>query len=168
MAYRSKRKGNAYERKVARELSTWMFGDKHVLKRKSDSGMIKENWCGDVFPESQLPEEWERKFPFLIECKSGYKEHSPTFWKYSILENWFIKAYEESLINNQHIVFLICQFKNKRGLLITNNMLDVNKILFTVSFPLIINDELKYCYVYLYHELLRLDFFDLFDLKDFK
>src|SRR6056297_1498981 len=167
MAYTSKSKGNAYERKVAKELSIWMFNDQHLLKRKSDSGMIKENYCGDVFPEGQLPVNWKGVFPFLIECKSGYPQHHPTFWKYKMVEKWFNKAYKESLINKQSIIFLICQFKNQRALLITNELLDMNNILFNVAFPIVneIEEDVKYGYVYNYNELLKLDFYKIFDLN---
>jgi len=167
MAYTSKSKGNAYERKVAKELSIWMFNDKHLLKRKSDSGMVKDNYCGDVYPEGQLPLNWKGSFPFLIECKSGYPQHHPTFWKYKMVEKWFNKAYKESLINKQSIIFLICQFKNQRALLITNELLDMNNILFNVAFPIVneIEEDVKYGYVYNYNELLKLDFYKIFDLN---
>ena len=165
MAYTSKSKGNAFERKVAKELSFWIFKDEHLLKRKSDSGMMKQNYCGDIFPEGQLPREWNGVFPFLVECKSGYSQHCPTFWKYGKVEEWFNKSYKESLLNKQSILFLICQFKNQRALFITNELLDMNKILFNVAFPARINGDIHYGYTYMYNKVLRMNFHELFDLK---
>jgi len=161
-----KRKGGSYERKVAKELAFWMFNDPNFLKRHSSSGMDKSVWCGDIVPMKQLPDElWKRHFPFLIETKTGYDSHSPTFWRYTQIINWYNKAYTEGLINNQPIIFLICQFKNKQPLLITNYMIDLNKLLFNVVIPIERNGELNYVYVYPFKPILEKNFYDLIDLN---
>lgn len=162
-----KNKGNAYERKIAKELSFWMFDDKDFLKRHASSGMDKSVWCGDIVPAKQLPDEkWNRHFPFLIECKSGYVQHQPTFWRYSKVSEWFKKAHLEGLINNQPITLLTCQFKNQRPLLITNYLIDPDKLLFNVAIPISINGSVHYCYVYFFNDLLKYDFYDLFETNE--
>lgn len=161
-----KQKGNTYERKVARELAFWMFNDSDFLKRHGSSGTDKSVWCGDVIPMKQLPDDlWKRHFPFLIETKTGYEQHSPTFWKFTQITNWFKKAYIEGLINNQPIIFLICQFKNKQALLITNYLIDLNKLQFNVMFPIEMNGDLNYGYVYPFKSILEKNFYELFDLN---
>lgn len=153
---KGKSKGNSFERKVAKELSLWMFNDKDVLRRHPDSGASKQCWTGDVIPLKQLPEIWKGKFPFHIECKSGYPQHLPTFWSYAKVSTWFSKALLEGYLNNQTIVFLICQFLNKSALLITNTQLPFR--LLNVVFPCIINNEQHWGYVYNYKDILELDF----------
>lgn len=162
-----KNKGNAYERKIAKELSIWMFEDKDFLKRHASSGMDKSVWCGDVVPVKQLPINiWNQQFPFLIECKSGYSQHHPTFWKYGKISKWFKKAYLESQINKQVITFLICQFKNQRPLLITNYLINVNKLLFNVAVPIVDESKIHYTYVYFFNDILTYDFYELFNMDN--
>jgi len=161
-----KNKGNAYERKIAKDLSIWMFEDKDFLKRHASSGMDKSVWCGDVVPVKQLPESWKRSFSFLIECKTGYIKNKPTFWRYSKVSEWFKKAYLEGQINNQNIIFLICQFKNQQSLLITNYLIDINKLLFNVAIPVIIEENIHYAYVYFFNEVLNNDFYNLFNFDN--
>lgn len=161
-----KQKGNSYERKVAKELSFWMFEDTDFLKRHATSGMDKSVWCGDVVPVKQLPDTWKRHFPFLIEAKSGYPQHFPTFWKYGKVSEWFKKSYLEGQINNQPVTLLICQFKNQRALLITNYLIDIDKLLFNVVIPICINGNVHYGYVYLFNDILKYDFYELFNIKE--
>lgn len=166
----SKPRGNSYERKAARELATWMFGDSDFLKRHSTSGMDKSVWCGDIVPVKQLPTEWKRQFPIFIETKTGYETHIPTFWKYTQILKWFKKAHEESVINNQPIIFLICQFKHKQPLLITNECVPPNLYQFNVAIPTVSvlpNIKTKYAYVYLFKKLQELNFYDCFDIQKF-
>jgi hypothetical protein len=166
MAVNSKNKGGTYERKVARELAFWMFNDQDFLKRHATSGMDKSVWCGDITPMKQLPDNpWKRHFPFLIEAKSGYPQHSPTFWKHTQVDTWFKKAYIEGLINNQPVIFLICQFKNKPALIITNYLIDINSIHFDVAFPIEMNGTINYVYSYIFKKLLKKDFYSLFNME---
>jgi hypothetical protein len=167
MSVNQKQKGGTYERKVAKELAFWMFNDQDFLKRHATSGMDKSVWCGYITPMKQLPDNpWKRHFPFLIETKTGYVQFSPTFWKYNQINIWFKKAYQEGLINNQNIIFLICQFKNKSQLLITNHMIDVNILLFNVVIPIEINGIIHYGYVYILKHLLEKNFYELFNLEE--
>lgn len=171
MAVQGKQKGNAYERKVAKELSQWMFNDDNLLRRKGDSGSIKVNVCGDVFPEGQLPPNWKGIFPFMVECKSGYVSEKPNFWKHGQVLKWFLKAIEESKINNQLIIFLICQFKNQQPLLFTNHFFEYydendNKILKpTLALPIFDGDKFIYwAYCYFYKHLFEYNFDNLINI----
>ena len=149
----SKQKGNTFERKIAKELSIWMFNNKNILRRHPTSGFEKCIWTGDVVPLAQLPDEWNNKWPIHIECKSGYKNDTPDFWNYKRIITWFDKAKKESLINNQNIIYLICQFKHRQALLITN------KIIENIPYKLVILDnEYEFLYVYMYNELLNTNF----------
>lgn len=155
----SKRKGGKMERDTAKSLSVWMFEDEHVLKREPTSGAIKYNYCGDIYPQKQI--NWSN-FPFLIECKTGYQEHSPTFWKYSKSIEWFNKASVESRQHNQWIIFLICQFKNKPTLLFTNYQIDLHRIIPNVIIPNQINGQINWINVYNFKDMLKLGFPDIF------
>lgn len=163
---KAKAKGNSYERKVAKELSFWIFEDQDVLKRHPTSGADKCIWCGDIVPLKQLPLEWNAQFPFMIETKSGYEQHSPTFWRYGKIEEWVKKAYIEGINHNQTILFLICQFKNKSPLLITNYCINIDTLLFNVVFPVRLNGNIFYAYVYNFKDVLKLSFCDLFNIGE--
>lgn len=158
MAVNSKQKGGAFERKIAKELSLWFFEDEDVLKRSPTSGADKCIWNGDIVPMKQLPDTWEKQFPFIIECKTGYEQFYPTFWNYNKIIEWFQKAYKESIDHDQHNVFLICQFKNRPALCITNIFIDLTVIYPNVIIP--IHSEVLNCwlYVYDYKTLLTLNF----------
>lgn len=154
-----KRKGNKMERDVAKLLSIWMFNSEHVLKREPTSGASKFNYCGDVYPQQQI--DWSN-FPFLIETKTGYEQHTPTFWQYTKTLEWFNKASVEGRQHNQWIIFLICQFKNRSALLFTDYHLDLEKIVPTAIIPNQINGEIQWIYVYTLKEVIKLNFLDLF------
>jgi len=159
-----KQKGNKMERDTAKALSIWIFNDEHVLKREPTSGACKNNYCGDIFPMKQI--EWIN-FPFLIETKSGYEQHIPTLWQYNKVINWYNKAINESKQHNQHIILLICQFKNKSTILFTNYQIDIKYILPMSIIPNQINGEIHWINVYLFKELLKLNFNDIF-INDIK
>ena len=162
----NKRKGSGYERKVAKQLAIWMFNDPDFIKRHPSSGADKSIWGGDVVPMKQIPSElWKRHFPFVIECKTGYPTHSPDFWRHTQVDTWFKKAYEEGQINNQPIVLLICQFKHKQALFMTNHMIDVDKAMFDVAFPVQMNGNTHYVYSYIFNELLKKNFHTLFSIE---
>lgn len=160
-----KEKGNREERKQAKNISQWMFnGDKDVLKRVSDSGALEQSWSGDITPVKQLPSEWNRKWPFIMEIKSGYKEHYPDFWKYGKLINWVKKIYKESKTHNQNIILLITQFHNRPALITTNYC--TNSLPFNVSFPIILDGSWNYMYTYRLIDMMKLNFKDVFDLPN--
>lgn len=169
MGGKNKRKGGAYERKVAAELSLWMFSDKDVLKRHPSSGADKCIWTGDIVPLKQLPTSWNKFFPFMIETKIGYELDKPTFWKHTRVLNWFIKAYNEGLLHKQHNIFLICQFKSMQPLLFTNILLDNTLIDMVLTLPIkLTNGSYLWVYTYLYKDMLNIEFAKLFDINDNK
>jgi hypothetical protein len=161
MTVQGKAKGNSYERKVAKELSLWIFDDPHMLKREPSSGAQKHSYTGDLMPYKQIP--WKR-WPIHIETKSGYSQFTPTFFNYSKIEEWFTKAYFESKTHNQNLIFLICQFLNKYSLLITDTCIPC--ILFKVAIPICINGSVIYTYVYKYKDVLQKKFEDCFKLEN--
>lgn len=154
-----KKKGGKMERDTAKALSSWMFGDEHVLKREPTSGAIKHAYCGDVFPMKQ--HNWSH-FPFLIETKTGYENHSPTLSQYTKVTEWFNKSIIESKQHNQYIIFLIWQIKNKQALLFTNFQLALDKIVPVSIIPNQINGDINWIQVYLFKDILKLNFMELF------
>jgi hypothetical protein len=154
-----KSKGNKMERDTAKELSYWMFDDEHTLKREPTSGACKYNYCGDIFPMKQI--NWEH-FPFLIETKTGYEQHSPTLWKYQKVLDWFNKSLQESHQHNQWIIFLICQFKNKPKHLFTNYQLNLEQIIPCSIIPNQTNNQLIWIYIYSFKNILEIEFLNLF------
>jgi len=162
-----KEKGNREERKQAKQLSLWMFNDPDVLKRHSTSGADKSVYVGDIVPIKQLSLFNWKKFKFMIEVKSGYRSHIPNFWSYEKVADWYRKARIESRDTDQNILFLICQFKNKQALLITNQCLE--KIMFNVCIPVNMkNGEVEYAFVYTLNDVLKWNFQDLFENIDYK
>jgi hypothetical protein len=160
-----KEKGNREERKQAKNISKWMFnGDPDVLKRVSDSGALEQSWSGDITPVKQLPPEWNRKWPFLMEIKSGYSKHCPDFWKYGKLLSWIRKSHKESETHNQKIILLITQFHNRPALITTNYC--SNALAFNVSFPIILNGCWNYMYTYRLIDMTKLNFKEVFDLPN--
>ncbi|MFW6247234.1 MAG: hypothetical protein ACOC22_03635, partial [bacterium] len=109
-----------------------------------------------------LPENWNNIFPFMIETKTGYKQNYPNFWSYNTVKKWMEKAREEGKINNQNIVLLICQFKNKKAFFITNEILNLNIIFFNVCFPYQTKNHIEWGYVYFLNDILSLKFEDVF------
>ncbi len=158
-----KEKGNREERKQAKQLSTWMFNDKDVLKRQSDSGALELIWSGDVVPLKQMPLEWKTQFPFLIEVKSGYPKDLPSFWAYNKLSKWVQKSYIESKTHNQFIVMVITQFKSRPALISMNYAIDI--LPYKVIFPVECEDKWLHMHVYNLKELLDIPFKTAFDFN---
>jgi len=154
-----KAKGNRMERDTAKTLSMWMFDEEHTLKREPTSGAIKHNYCGDIFPMAQI--NWSN-FPFLIETKTGYEQHTPSFWQYTKVIEWFNKSTIEGKQHNQWIVFLICQFKNKSALLFTNYNLELKEIVPVAVIPNQTNGDINWIYTYIFKDVIKLNFLDLF------
>lgn len=160
----NKRVGTAFENKVAKELSKWMFGDPTYLKRNSGEGAQKHIWCGDIIPVKNIPFDWN----FYVECKKGYPSHSPNFWRYTKLKEWFVKAYIESKMHDQYNILIVTKFKNRKKTLLTTNVM-LDGIMYQVNFPIWV-DELQegiFAYVYFYDEILSYDFNEIFN-KNFK
>lgn len=143
---RSKRKGNNFENKIAKELGLWMFNDQHMLGRDITSGGKKVAWIGDIIPQKQLPPECNDLFPFYIECKNGYGNKIPTFFNYDIIKKWLDKC-EKDKNEQQNIIFLIVQFKNmKTILLVSNKEFFIGAETWFLSFKH--NDKIYYIYDY--------------------
>lgn len=164
MAIQGKPKGNSYERKIAKNLSFWMFNDKHILKRDTTSGANKDIWTGDIIPHGQLPDIWNKRWIFAIETKTGYVQHKPSFWNYTQVHTWACKLKQETMVYDQFIMYLICQFKNMQPLLFTNYLL--NSIWYNVSFPIHYNGNSENMYCYKFNEVLKLGFHDLYDISE--
>ena len=164
---KNKSKGNRFENATAKLLSKWMFnGDLSILGRHLTSGAIKTAWIGDIVPIKQLPNNF-KSFPFLIECKHGYKNNIPTFISYTQIQKWLIKSLKESeLSKEQKIIWLIAKFNYQKTILITNYLIDIKLILFTVAIPVIYNNKLIYFYCYILNDLMKYNFFKLFFNKE--
>jgi hypothetical protein len=159
-----KEKGNREERKQARQLSLWMFGDKDVLKRPSDSGALEIIWSGDIVPMKQMPDEWNKRWPFMVEVKTGYKNHLPDFWAYGHLTKWVKKAYKESKTHNQNVVMLLTQFHRKTALISVNRCLSC--LPYEVAYPVECEDIWLHMYVYRLKDLLAIPFKQVFNFEE--
>lgn len=68
----SKRKGNAWERKVASDLSRWFYGDPNYLIRNLNSGAMATIRGGGVVPGGDIVQVKldVPAFPYSVECKA--------------------------------------------------------------------------------------------------
>ena len=123
MATKSKAKGNAFEIKLSKELSQWMFNDPNILWRDSTSGGRKVIYNGDIIPAQVDKFPWST-WPFIIEAKHGYKEFIPTLMNQNKVRYWLTKLMDE-LTPSQYIPILIAKFHNQSSILITTIPLNV-------------------------------------------
>lgn len=151
---KSKRKGNSFENKIAKELGIWIFGDKHMLCRHATSGAIKSAWLGDIVPQKQLPEQW-KSWPFYIECKSGYTNQVCTFNNQTIVRMWIDKCLKD-LNGLSKIILLIVNFKGYSSLFITNY-----KLLNIVPMLILIHNDKLYN-IYEFKNVTSLNFLESF------
>ena len=156
----SKAKGNSFENRVAKELGIWMFNDKDMLNRHLTSGAQKSVWVGDIVPQKQLPIHFNNgHFPFLIECKNGYKSNIPNLNNQTIVRQWLTKAKLEATAN-QNVIYLITSFHAYSPLLFTD-------VPFNITSGLILNHihngDVTPFYVYEYRKLLEHQFFSLYE-----
>jgi len=118
-----KAKGNAFERDIAKKLSKWMYVDEYILGRDPTSGARGtvlgkgQVFCGDIIPVKQLPLEWKGQFPFLFECKTGYKALMPNLNQQNIIHKWINKLVTER-VNEQQTPILIVRFLRQKPLMI--------------------------------------------------
>lgn len=162
MAKKGKQIGNAEERKIAKILSEWFFSDPNVLKRSADSGASKIPYYGDIVPVKQLIDFWPHSWPFMVEIKTGYAEHLPTFYNHTKVMTWINKAYKESQSSNQPIMMLITRFKHKRPLLFTNYYIQTQP--FDLIVPLYLNDLICPIYVYKFYDITQYRYDYIFDM----
>ena len=72
----SRRKGHTFERRVCADLRTWLGREWVVQRNLDDDQTGARGRAGDVLV-SGGPHRW----PFAIECKTGYGLRSSHFWK---------------------------------------------------------------------------------------
>jgi hypothetical protein len=165
----NKAKGSSYENKVAKELGMWMFNDKNMLSRHLTSGAQKSVYIGDIVPQKRLPDTFNNGiWPFVIECKNGYKNLTPNLNNQNIVRKWLNKSYIE-MINNeftfQKVIYLITSFHGYSPLLFTDIMFSP----FVVTADLIINVKIDDTslvipfYIYKYRELLEIEFSKVYE-----
>lgn len=163
MKTNSKTLGGSFERKIAKELSLWIYNDKDVLKREPTSGATKDIYVGDIYPAKQLKPD-QQEWIFLVECKSGYSNMTPTLLNYKIIENWYLKSLKETkLSKKQKIILLIANFKNRKGILLcTNNELNICcKCILCIKN----NQDYEWVFCYDYKDTLEYNFKDVFGGK---
>ena len=157
---KSKRKGSAFENKVAKELGHWMFDDKYMLCRHATSGAIKSAWLGDIVPQKQLPLNW-KQWPFYIECKSGYSNQICTFNNQNIVRLWIDKCYKD-LNGVNKIILLIVNFKSYSPIFITAfNLKNICPML------ILVHNNIHYN-IYEFKEVLKLNFLTCFGWSNSK
>lgn len=150
---RGKQKGNAFERKIAKVLSTWIFKDDNILWRDSTSGGRKKVYNGDIVPENAHAFPWGT-WPFHFELKTGYPDHVPTLINQNKVREWLCKLMDE-LTETQHIPMLIAQFTNLQPILITSLVLD---FYCDVMMVLTYKGYYYHFYVYNFNQLMNADF----------
>lgn len=153
---RGKKKGNKYERQVARNLSTWMFSSPTILYKHEDSGARKIVYTGDIIPKDADNFHWTI-WPFAVEVKNGYEKHIPTLMTQTLLRKWIVKLLSERT-NSQRIPLLICQFHHQIPILLTTIDLKAHC---DISLAQEYNGEYEMFYIYKYNQLLKLNFFDI-------
>lgn len=121
MATKSKAKGNAFEIKISKLLSQWMFNNPNLLWRESTSGARKIIYNGDIVPAKIEEYPW-KTWPFIIECKHGYKDHIPTLMNQDKIRFWLSKLLSEKN-EIQFIPILITKFHNSRKTLFITTIL---------------------------------------------
>lgn len=157
---KSKAKGNLFENKIAKELGIWIFNDRDILCRHLTSGARKSAWVGDIVPQKQIPRSFnDGHWPFLVECKNGYKNNVPNLNNQNIVRNWLTKSLLERT-SRQNIIYLIISFHGYSPLLITD-------VEFNMRANLIINichNDIVYpFYIYDFKSLTKISFYSLYE-----
>lgn len=156
---KSKSKGNKFENEISKILGQWIFDDQDVLQRHLTSGSNKRVFVGDIVPIKTIP--W-KYFPFILECKNGYKNQIPNLANQAILENWLTKLINEKT-EQQRIIILIVRFHHQHTLFITDTVLNI-------YCPLIFNLKYKNSivpfYIYKLDELKKYEFKSLYEHND--
>jgi len=153
-----KPKGNSYEREVAKQLGAWMFNNKNMLYKHEDSGARKTVYSGDIIPKDADNFPW-KFWPFIVECKSGYKQHIPTLCgNQKKLREWLNKMLDERTYS-QRIPLFIAQFYNRQPILLTNIILDAFS---PMSLALELgNDQYEIFFIYEFNNLQKLNFLEI-------
>lgn len=155
---KSKRKGNSYENKIAKQLGRWIFNDEVMLNRSITSGAVKTNYLGDIVPQKPLP--WkDSEFPFLIECKNGYANQASDFNNTTLLDTWLLKLLKERT-EDQPIIWLIVSFHAHQPLFITDLELTIKS---NIILKEVYNGRFELFYIYKLKELFEYDFYYLYN-----
>lgn len=162
----NKNKGNAFEREVAKKLSRWIYGDQYILGRDPTSGARGtvlgrgQVFVGDIIPVKQLPLEWQGVFPFIIECKTGYKALMPNLNQQNIIHKWINKLVSER-VGNQLNPILIVRFLRQRAVILLPLELDHTEWSICLNiYCKTMNQNIKF-YVYKFEDVLKQPFDDL-------
>lgn len=160
-----KSKGNAFENKIAKQLGIWMFSDPDMFTRSITSGAKKTVYLGDVVPQKRLPNTFNNgEWPFLIECKNGYKNFIPNLNNQNIIRQWLNKICIDQDINkNQNIIYLIVNFHGYSPLLITNKILNKSVIIADLILNLIFNDKIIEFYIYKFNDVISIPFNNIYN-----
>jgi hypothetical protein len=146
MAFNQKQVGNTFERKIAKELSLWIWNDPHVLKREPTSGAVKTVYYGDIYPIKDTG--WDH-FPFYLEVKHGYEKNLPTLFNFNIIKTWWYKCVlESSQSNGQDIILLIYNPTGKRGTILATDQL------LNIPYTCILNINPHLVYIYDYKKMI--------------
>ena len=154
-----KNKGNTFERNISNDLSYWFFNQKGVLWREPTSGARKKDaYRGDIIPANvEAFSKYWKTWPFIIECKHGYKNQIATFSNQTKVREWLKKLLNERY-NYQQIPMLIIQFHARSKILITNYMLNT---WCDISMAMMYNNITQIFYIYNFQDLLKLNFYDI-------
>ena len=157
----SKEIGNKFERRVAKDLSKWIYNDPHVLKREPTSGAIKHVYSGDIFPMKQIRED-QPDWNMIIECKYGYAQFTPTLLNYNIIEKWYLKVLSEANeTKDQKTIMLICNFKGKKGILLCTNK-ELSGIHCRCVLCIRNNGNIEWVFCYDYNRMLKYSYKEVF------
>ena len=150
-----KAKGNRYERKVAKELSNWIFDDPTILYKHEDSGARKVVYTGDITPKHISKYPWDL-FPFVFECKNGYKNQIPSIMNHNHLRQMLRKLLSERS-DEQRIPIFIAQYHHQIPILMTT--ISLNLVPYSLAIALEYEGGTEFFYVYKYKEVLSQNFY---------
>jgi hypothetical protein len=154
---KGKSKGSNFEREKAKELSIWMFDNPNVLYRHGSSGARKNVYSGDIVPEAELIEHGWKTWPFVIELKTGYKQHIPTLGNQTHLKKWLSKLLNECNAKQACPIFMWQLYKASCIFLTTEKL----KIHWELVLNLERNGQNIYFFVYDYKTLLKYKFMSI-------
>jgi hypothetical protein len=154
----NKKRGNAWEGKLAKDLSEWIFSDCNVLKRHPSSGAEKSVYSGDIFPMKQIS--W-KCFPFHIEAKTGYEKNAHPFGATKQILSWYSSAYEKiNKSNFESNIWIIWKIPNK------GNLFCIDYELKTINSKFKIQTDINNNQIFVYelNDVIKLDFYNISEI----